>query len=271
MSGYNCAVDARVDGRSSLTLADSDSPDSGVAGHSINICPSGHFCPAGSSAPTACPAGKFQDSLGSKSEVECKLCPLGYVCPSGSSMPQQQVPKSTVAPFKVALAVGLPISRSDFDASKHQTFIASLASAAQVPVGSVNITGIQDSTRRASGIKVDVEMAATSADSAAAIASNLTPESINSQLAKAGLPECRLLEAPQVQEGAAPTEKLRFTNSTIEHSGSGGNNYNLIVACVGLGVLVPCALLCVVLIHRRSTRKPSSLESGTPGVQSAGL
>ncbi|KAM6933259.1 uncharacterized protein FYW49_001626 [Xenentodon cancila] len=42
------------------------------------ICPVGHFCAEGSSSPSPCPAGFYQNEAGGKSEEECKPCPLGW-------------------------------------------------------------------------------------------------------------------------------------------------------------------------------------------------
>lgn len=48
------------------------------------ICPIGHFCPAGSSQPTACPDGQYQNQKGQSS---CKPCPAGYYCRSSQVEP----------------------------------------------------------------------------------------------------------------------------------------------------------------------------------------
>ena len=40
-------------------------------------CPTGHYCPKGSTLPIECPAGSYQDKEG---QTNCKLCPAGYFC-----------------------------------------------------------------------------------------------------------------------------------------------------------------------------------------------
>ena len=115
---------------------------------------------------------------------------------------QRKIPVSS-APFKVVFVLGLPISKDEFDTAKQSIFINSIASAAQVHVESVSITSIEVAKRRASGTEVGVAVGAATADSASAIAGNLTPESINSQLVQAGLPSATMLQSPAVQNSAA--------------------------------------------------------------------
>lgn len=45
-----------------------------------NICPTGHYCPEGSSAKTACVAGKYLPYRGASDVAECIDCPKGYYC-----------------------------------------------------------------------------------------------------------------------------------------------------------------------------------------------
>lgn len=49
-------------------------PISSVSG---SVCPAGHFCAEGSSVPSPCPAGSYQNETGGKGEDDCKPCPLG--------------------------------------------------------------------------------------------------------------------------------------------------------------------------------------------------
>lgn len=46
-----------------------------------DICPEGHYCPAGTSSPVECPAGTYNDKKGQR---KCKDCPAGYFCLSGT-------------------------------------------------------------------------------------------------------------------------------------------------------------------------------------------
>ena len=43
-------------------------------------CPRGHYCLKGSTAPTICPDGKVNDSLGGVDENACVACQTGYYC-----------------------------------------------------------------------------------------------------------------------------------------------------------------------------------------------
>ena len=48
------------------------------------ICPTGTYCPEGSSFPTLCPAGTYINETG---KAECVGCPRGFYCLFGSSYP----------------------------------------------------------------------------------------------------------------------------------------------------------------------------------------
>jgi hypothetical protein len=47
-------------------------------------CPIGAHCPIGSSVPTVCPAGEYQDQIG---QATCKDCPAGFYCLRNSTTP----------------------------------------------------------------------------------------------------------------------------------------------------------------------------------------
>ena len=42
------------------------------------ICPAGHYCPASSASPTACPLGTYQQGTGKTNVTSCLSCPAGY-------------------------------------------------------------------------------------------------------------------------------------------------------------------------------------------------
>lgn len=46
-----------------------------------DICPKGYFCEAGTSEPTPCPAGMYNNELG---QFKCKVCPAQYYCPENT-------------------------------------------------------------------------------------------------------------------------------------------------------------------------------------------
>ncbi|XP_041849947.1 neurogenic locus notch homolog protein 4-like [Melanotaenia boesemani] len=64
LPGFYC-----LDGSQSAT------PVSGVSG---GVCPAGHYCSEGSSVPSPCPAGFYQNEAGGKGKDDCKPCPLGW-------------------------------------------------------------------------------------------------------------------------------------------------------------------------------------------------
>mmetsp|Transcript_6632 Transcript_6632/g.24821 ORF Transcript_6632/g.24821 Transcript_6632/m.24821 type:complete len:4721 (-) Transcript_6632:61-14223(-) len=56
-------------------------PLDGLAG---NVCPMGHYCPRGSSAPLPCAEGTYTDIV---EQSSCKACPRGYYCQNATSDP----------------------------------------------------------------------------------------------------------------------------------------------------------------------------------------
>lgn len=44
--------------------------------HRGELCPKGHYCEAGSSAPKPCPIGTYNANFGAGSITECLLCPV---------------------------------------------------------------------------------------------------------------------------------------------------------------------------------------------------
>ena len=54
------------------------SSSDGVTG---NICPIGHYCPRGSSAPIRCGNATYMNHTGAS---ECYVCPAGYYCTDGT-------------------------------------------------------------------------------------------------------------------------------------------------------------------------------------------
>lgn len=51
-----------------------------TADYKQSLCPIGHYCTEGILTPLKCPAGTFQDTVGSKNISDCINCPLGYYC-----------------------------------------------------------------------------------------------------------------------------------------------------------------------------------------------
>ena len=76
---------------------------SGTASHDAVLCPTGHFCPPGAGAPMACPAGTYQNSMGTSSQDQCITCTTGHYCPSGSNNPYD-CPAGT---YSAAAGIGL--------------------------------------------------------------------------------------------------------------------------------------------------------------------
>ena len=48
-----------------------------------DVCPSGNYCPLGTTTPMACGAGTFSNETGL---AECHECPAGYYCLNGEDL-----------------------------------------------------------------------------------------------------------------------------------------------------------------------------------------
>ncbi|XP_028816958.1 zonadhesin [Denticeps clupeoides] len=58
-----------------------------------NICPVGHYCPAGTGVPLPCPPGTFSSSRGLWNALQCQSCPPGHFCEHEAMvLPSQAVP-----------------------------------------------------------------------------------------------------------------------------------------------------------------------------------
>jgi len=188
---------------------------------------------------------------------------------------QKKIPVSS-APYKVVLVLGLPISKGEFDTAKQAFFITSMASAAQVPIQSVEITSIKDAQRRASGIEIGVAVGAANAQSAASIAGNLSPERINSQLAQAGLPGATILQLPAVQNSAEPQAETWVPVQVPPKNTDGlGATYSKAVTIVVFVVFVFCSITCIALLRwykrPQSSRKQTRVPEGPSATAEAGL
>jgi hypothetical protein len=79
-----------------------DTPTDGVTG---DVCPSGHYCPEGSSQPTPCPAGTYLNATAATALTACAPCPLGEYCPGeGGAVPQGACDEGYYCPGGQSLA-----------------------------------------------------------------------------------------------------------------------------------------------------------------------
>lgn len=93
--GYYCDTLGRTEptgkcdaGYYCLLGANTAAPVNGVTG---DLCPRGGYCPAGSSGPTDCAPGTFNNYSGGKTQADCAPCTPGYYC-AGSSNPYPSGP-----------------------------------------------------------------------------------------------------------------------------------------------------------------------------------
>ena len=82
-NGFYCTGGNRtigVDGGFYIPFAGAQSMNDAV------ICPTGCYCPAISTSPTACPSGTYNNFTGMFQETDCILCGVGGYCPRGASV-----------------------------------------------------------------------------------------------------------------------------------------------------------------------------------------
>jgi hypothetical protein len=98
------------------------------------------------------------------------------------------------SPFNLVLNVKMPYTKAEFDADKQNKFKAAMASAANVPLGNVDIVSITEGRRRqAKSVTVETKLRAKDKASLEALASTLGTGNamlakINGELVKRGLP-----------------------------------------------------------------------------------
>lgn len=86
--------------------ATTQTPTDGTTG---NKCPYGHYCPAGSSAPIACPIGTYLDETQKTQLSDCKACPTGKICRDlGLNTPSENCPEGYYCPFEAGLQKKYP-------------------------------------------------------------------------------------------------------------------------------------------------------------------
>ncbi|XP_031989756.1 SCO-spondin-like isoform X5 [Corvus moneduloides] len=77
MSGQDAPVGLCAQGYYCTGRTTTATPEDGVTG---DLCPRGHFCPAGSAAPSPCPSGEYSSATG---QDRCFPCPAGFHCSKG--------------------------------------------------------------------------------------------------------------------------------------------------------------------------------------------
>jgi len=122
-------------------------------------------------------------------------------------------PATSSGTHVVKMAVSLPMTINEFTLDKQTKFMASIAAAAGVSSDDVaidDITSIPTSSRRLleASIRVDTSVKAKDKSSADALGAKLTTNSINSELAKLGLPPATMLVAPATVSTIVSTATL---------------------------------------------------------------
>jgi len=149
--------------------------------------------------------------------VDCKTALGGSTTCFGAA--PVSAPPTTATTHLVKMAVSLPMTKEAFNVDEQRKFKKSIAAAAGVSKDDVtidNIAVITTSRRRLLGasIRVDTSVKAKDKSSADALAAKLTVASINSELAKEGLPAATMLESPKTVEANTSVQ----TQETLANS-----------------------------------------------------
>ena len=157
---------------------------------------------------TACVPGKYKGLVGAGS---CDDCDTGKISSSPAAASCPSVPSSsspeTTSPFKVTMAVSIPLALSEFNDAKRASFKEAFAQALGVSSSDVSIDIVESISiaRRAArrllapGIKVGISVKAASKNAADTMVSKLTATNINAKLQEAGLPPATIVEAPKTE------------------------------------------------------------------------
>ncbi len=130
-AGYVCSIDEAAD----LTGPSVPPPVTG------DLCPTGHYCPAGSSSPTACPTGRFSPARGAGSSGACQACAPSYVCAmTGTSVPTVLCSAGYYCPGGQSSTTEFPCPAGRYCPSGSGAPIACPAGRYQTSTGSSNCT-----------------------------------------------------------------------------------------------------------------------------------
>ncbi|OEH77176.1 cast multi-domain related protein [Cyclospora cayetanensis] len=82
-------VPPRIASQGSMTMLTMENwQETGEEGYGGIPCPAGHYCPAGTTKPIACPVGSVRQGLMGRWETDCSICPKGFFCPLLSLVPE---------------------------------------------------------------------------------------------------------------------------------------------------------------------------------------
>ncbi|CAM9824345.1 unnamed protein product [Bubo scandiacus] len=94
MSGQDAPVGLCAQGYYCTGRTKTAKPQDGITG---DVCPRGHFCPAGSAAPSPCPSGEYNNATG---QDKCFPCPAGFHCSKGQ---RRRCPPGFYCPRKTGI------------------------------------------------------------------------------------------------------------------------------------------------------------------------
>ncbi len=137
---------------------------------------------------------------------ECRFCTPSYYCVGGTaeaspcpadtySYAGSTSPSSCIVVSFVALAMSLPMSKSDFNVQRQNQFKATVATSVGTTVDHVVIASIVDSARRAAtspSISVVTNIAADNETAAQSLVNSISTETLISDLSAAGFPSATI-------------------------------------------------------------------------------
>lgn len=83
-AGYYCEVSTEAAGDYPCPVGTFSGETGLNASSQCQTCTPGHYCPAGSAAPTNCEPGKYQPSTGATGVDACLDCEAGWACESAA-------------------------------------------------------------------------------------------------------------------------------------------------------------------------------------------
>ncbi|KAL8012133.1 putative tyrosine-protein kinase ephrin type A/B receptor [Plasmopara halstedii] len=121
--GYFCLEGTRAANQYPCPAGMFSGPKTGLTiASQCNECPSGSYCPEASSAPTKCPAGRYNPKIGAADLHECLDCPPGWSCPHvGQSDYVDRCAKGHYCPGKTVLATDHPCPAGTYTESLELT------------------------------------------------------------------------------------------------------------------------------------------------------
>jgi hypothetical protein len=208
-----CPIGAKCNGSSLNGLVEGSTwePDWDSGSYLLRKCPSGY-----SFHNTSTSVSTFSSVY-----QECRFCTPSYYCVGGTAE-ASPCPSNTysyagstsstacITVSFVALAMSLPMSKSDFNVQRQNQFKSSVAASVGTSVDHIVIASIEDLSRRSAtnpSIKVVTNIAADNATAAETLLNTLSTQALISDLSAAGFPSVIVQSVQILQSSKVGDEK----------------------------------------------------------------